>query len=408
MRVEEHTAQLESKKGRRYQNDFKRGNINVLSCSTTFEMGIDLGDLQGIVLSNIPPTVANYKQRAGRAGRRTSGTAFILSWASDRPHDQTYFTAPTGIINGHVRVPHITTQNEFILQRHINAILFSSFMRYRKSEGYDDLLRVGPFFDSQVVDQPHYDGMEKWLSTQQESINYLLSTFTNYLDEEQHNINNWLAQFKSTFYRKGKLHYSDVAGYYAQEIQAAAAKMAINYSDELSDTSRRYGRLLERLRGDYLINFLSDRGIIPSYSFPLHTVELTIHPDKARGLRLQRDVRQAIREYAPGQEVVADKRIWKSVGLTFYRESPQLFHYRICEHCNHLQIGMEAGIPISGSNDPCPLCKEPPSNRKKNIYRYLEPDGFQTSKDSGYPARQYVKREANFNALRVNSHRTRR
>src|SRR5690606_39971147 len=68
MRVEEHTAQLDSDKGRQYQEDFKRGNINVLSCSTTFEMGIDLGDLQAIVLSNVPPTVANYKQRAGRAG----------------------------------------------------------------------------------------------------------------------------------------------------------------------------------------------------------------------------------------------------------------------------------------------------------------------------------------------------
>ena len=98
MRVEEHTAQLESKTGRIYQNGFKRGNINVLSCSTTFEMGIDLGDLQGIVLSNIPPSVSNYKQRAGRAGRRTSGTAFILAFASDRPHDQTYFTAPEGLL----------------------------------------------------------------------------------------------------------------------------------------------------------------------------------------------------------------------------------------------------------------------------------------------------------------------
>jgi len=395
MRVEEHTAQLESKKGRRYQNDFKRGRINVLSCSTTFEMGIDLGDLQGIVLSNIPPSVSNYKQRAGRAGRRTSGTAFILAFASDRPHDQTYFTAPEGIINGHVRVPHITTQNEFILQRHINAILFSSYMRFRKSDGFEDLLRVGSFFDVQVVNQPHYDGIEMWFTTQQANIDDLLNTFTNYLDEGQYNTEIWKAQFKNDFFRKGSLHYSDVAGYYMKEIQVAATKMAVNYSDELNDTSRRYGKLLVRLRDDYLINFLSDRGILPSYSFPLHTVELMIHPDKARELRLQRDVRQAIREYAPGQEIVADKRIWKSIGLAFYRETPQLFHYRICESCNHLQIGMEAGIPVAGVNDPCSVCKEPPSNRKKNIYRYLEPDGFRSSKDSGIPARQYVKREPN-------------
>jgi len=395
MRVEEHTAQLESKTGRIYQNGFKRGNINVLSCSTTFEMGIDLGDLQGIVLSNIPPSVSNYKQRAGRAGRRTSGTAFILAFASDRPHDQTYFTAPEGIINGHVRVPHITTQNEFILQRHINAILFSNYMHYRNSNGYEDLMRVGPFFDNQIVDQPHYDGLEMWLTTQQANIDELLTDFTNYLISGDYNTDHWKAQFIADFFRKGSIHYSDVSGYYMQEIQAAATKMAVSYSDELSDTSRRYGKLLERLRGDYLINFLSDRGILPSYSFPLHTVELMIHPDKARGLRLQRDVRQAIREYAPGQEIVADKRIWKSIGLTFYRETPQLFHYRICENCNHLKIGKEAGIPIKGASDACPICNEHPSNRKKNIYRYLEPDGFRSSKDSGIPAKQYVNREPN-------------
>jgi hypothetical protein len=105
MRVEEHTAQLDSAKGREYQGAFKKGDINVLSCSTTFEMGIDLGDLQGVVMSNIPPTVANYKQRAGRAGRRSSGTAFILAWASLSPHDQTYFSLPSEIISGRVRVP---------------------------------------------------------------------------------------------------------------------------------------------------------------------------------------------------------------------------------------------------------------------------------------------------------------
>ncbi|MFC1878911.1 DEAD/DEAH box helicase [Chloroflexota bacterium] len=396
MRVEEHTAQLESEKGRLYQQEFKKGNINVLSCSTTFEMGIDLGDLQGIVLSNVPPTVANYKQRAGRAGRRTSGTAFILSWASDRPHDQAYFTAPTGIINGQVRVPHLATQNEFILQRHVNAILFSAFMRYRKSEGYDALMRVGPFFDSQVVSQPHYDGMEIWFETRKEDINKLLNTFVNYLDGRQYNMDYWKSSFINTFRTKGRLHYSEVTEYYSAEVQSASTQISKEaYSDELADTVRRYGKLLERFRGNYLINFLSDRGILPSYSFPLHTVELMIHPDKARGLRLQRDVRQAIREYAPGQEIVADKRIWKSIGLTFYRETPQLFHYRICEKCNHLQVGKEAGIPIAGANEPCPLCNETPSNKKKNIYRYLEPDGFRTGKDSGIPARQYVNREPN-------------
>lgn len=131
IRVEEHTAQLDPEKGKEYQNFFTKGYINALSCSTTFEMGIDLGDLQAVVMSNVPPTVANYRQRAGRAGRRTSGTAFILTWASDRPHDQSYYDNPIEIISGQVAVPNIMLENELILCRHVNAILLSQFLRYR-------------------------------------------------------------------------------------------------------------------------------------------------------------------------------------------------------------------------------------------------------------------------------------
>lgn len=396
MRVEEHTAQLDSKKGRSYQDKFKSGDINVLSCSTTFEMGIDLGDLQGVVLSNVPPTVANYKQRSGRAGRRTSGTAFILSWASNRPHDQTYFTSPTGIINGHVRIPHLAIQNQFILQRHINAILFSDFMRYRASAGYEDLLTVGPFFDEQHVDEPHYEGLEQWLEFNDKGITHLLKTFVPYIEDGIENVSPWKKQFAIDIRNKGKEHYRDVATYYKNETLGAAERLREEgYSKDLTDTMDHYGKLLDRLNDDYLINFLSDRGILPSYSFPLHTVEMLIHPDKARGLRLQRNLRQAIREYAPGQEIVADKRIWKSVSLVFYRETPKFFHYRICDNCNHLQIGKEAGIPINNQDGPCPVCGELPENRKRQIYRYVEPDGFKSSSDSGMPAGQYIQREPN-------------
>ena len=54
-----------------------------------------------------------------------------------------------------------------------------------------------------------------------------------------------------------------------------------------------------------LIDYLSKKGVLPSYSFPLHTVELLL-PKEARAtehLRLEKDLSQAIREYAPGQKL---------------------------------------------------------------------------------------------------------
>ena len=73
--VKEHTAQLVNERGREYQRDFRDRKVNVLSSSTTFEMGVDVGQLKAVFLRNVPPTPANYIQRAGRAGRRQDGAA---------------------------------------------------------------------------------------------------------------------------------------------------------------------------------------------------------------------------------------------------------------------------------------------------------------------------------------------
>ena len=76
----EHTAQLSSKTAGEYQKDFEEGKINVLSCSTTFEMGVDVGELEATFLRNVPPETANYIQRAGRAGRRRDDDPHRPGW----------------------------------------------------------------------------------------------------------------------------------------------------------------------------------------------------------------------------------------------------------------------------------------------------------------------------------------
>ena len=97
--VKEHTAQLDRKKAKQYQQDFKNKKINILSCSTTFEMGIDIGDLETVFMRNVPPSPANYVQRAGRAGRRKDSAAYILTYCGTGSHDYTYFCSPEKIIS---------------------------------------------------------------------------------------------------------------------------------------------------------------------------------------------------------------------------------------------------------------------------------------------------------------------
>ena len=87
MSAREHTGQLTSIEAADIQQHFLRGEINALSCSTTFELGVDVGELQSVVLRNMPPTTANYVQRAGRAGRRTDSAALMVTYAQRRSHD---------------------------------------------------------------------------------------------------------------------------------------------------------------------------------------------------------------------------------------------------------------------------------------------------------------------------------
>ena len=94
MKAREHTAQLMSDEAADVQQEFVRGEVNALSCSTTFELGVDVGELQSVVMRNMPPTTANYVQRAGRAGRRTESAALVLTYAQRRSHDLSRFQDP--------------------------------------------------------------------------------------------------------------------------------------------------------------------------------------------------------------------------------------------------------------------------------------------------------------------------
>ena len=129
MAVEEHTAQWKSSKASALQDDFVRARINVLSCSTTFELGVDVGDVQAVLLRNVPPTPANYVQRAGRAGRRTDSAALVVTYAQRRSHDLTYFNSPHDMVDGMIPPPRIVLDNAPIVRRHLHSLAFGAFQR---------------------------------------------------------------------------------------------------------------------------------------------------------------------------------------------------------------------------------------------------------------------------------------
>lgn len=336
LRVVEHTAQLSSEEAYRRQEAFKNQTIDVLSCSTTFEMGVDIGDLETVFMRNMPPSPANYVQRAGRAGRSVKSAALALTFCNKSNHDFSYFNDPVSMINGEIQPPLFKVENEKIGIRHLYSSAFAFFWKK-----YPELFgKVGVFFGEETTEEG-YDLLKEYLESKPEDLKqFLLRTFPDSLvykfEIESWGWIRWLFDEPDTMYPNLKAVYKQ----YRDEVDSLYREKWRLEEENLPNS-----RIIYRIKtytNENIISFLSRANILPKYGFPVDTVNLQIISEKDSkklGIDLSRDLSMAISEYAPGCEVVAAGNLIKS---RYIKRVPdrgwRLYDYIQCPKCSTMNI----------------------------------------------------------------------
>ncbi|MCR5314385.1 MAG: DEAD/DEAH box helicase [Bacteroidaceae bacterium] len=385
----EHTGLLERGKRESIEKEFKEHptpqSTNVLTATSTLEMGIDIGDLNVVANTGIPPKPSNFLQRVGRAGRK-EGSALVLNYAKAGKHDMYYFTEPVSMMEGAVSTPGCFLEAKDILRRHFYAFCIDSWTSADNNNyipniigvlhlGYD-LLSDEQFFANRInqyIKEHQITLMEKFRKVYPESAQPVLDElFTSITDgsfamrviNEFEHLINLMEDIKAK----------------RKELKKLLEKIPLNDVERRRDILDQNKGLRARenaIKNEVVVEFMTNAGLLPNYAFPETGVKLvaTIYSRRALGdeaentsdpvsLELVRPATQGIKELAPGNIFYTQKLKLNIEGLNLSDRTDSLKVMRYCSDCDALA---EEGTP-EFSLTRCPKCGSESWNTNKHRY----------------------------------------
>ena len=379
VRAREHTASLSTDLRESIEKDFSEGRINVLSCTTTMEMGVDLGDLEAVINLNVPPGIANYQQRTGRAGRRAQAAPFCVTSARNSNYDQSVFRDFSRYLGSQPGTPFIHLDNPELFWRHQQSVLLAHYLQQTildQDINAPSLKHLFGEFLGEDELRAFTEALMHWIesdagkqaASEVEALRLRLPESLRHIGASGEELTR---RFLENIREFAEVVKERCGKYTEKMIESASA----------SDFKKAayWQKMREDYMGQFLVNQLSSRGLIPTYSFPVHSLSLEVTQERQQqgwgttDVALSRDASQGISEYAPGAEVVANGRIWISRGLAHYPKAfmPERW-YVACEECFHVDIAeTKEEIPPACSN-----CGSIEGRRKR---LFIEPHGFVTS-----------------------------
>ncbi|MDO9410074.1 DEAD/DEAH box helicase [Patulibacter sp.] len=297
LRIEELTGQTDRADTVQRQAAFQRvlmrgepelaGTIDVLAATTTMEAGVDIGGLRGVVLTNVPPRRFNYQQRVGRAGRRGDRVSLALTIAQPRTHDQHYAARPAELVSGSPPAPFLASDRREIAARLVrHHALIEAFWRLRSQSGEEGRI--------QAV-HGDFGAVETWPRRRER----VLGALRDGREDLVLCARRVLAQTRMSW---------------------SAEALADEVLEGLPDVIDRVVAM--SAPADELSQRMAELGALPMFGFPSQVRHLVTQPTPKFGgvwppsHSLDRDLSSAVTEFAPGNEVVYDKRVFVSDGIT--------------------------------------------------------------------------------------------